>query len=69
MKSGPRTCVAVGDAHGVLSLYAYPAHTGAVRRLFGGHAGRITAVRFLADDTVLVSAADDGSLFAWRVCF
>ncbi len=63
-----RTCIAVGDAHGMVSLYQYPAHTGAVRRLFGGHAGRVCAVRFLADDTHLVTGADDGSLFLWRVC-
>jgi WD40 repeat protein len=62
-----RTCVAVGDAHGVVSLYQYPAHTGATRRLFGGHAGRVAAVRFLADDTHLVTGADDGSLLLWRV--
>ncbi len=63
-----RTCVAVGDTHGVVSVYQYPAHTGAARRLFGGHAGRVAAMRFLADDTHLVSGADDGSLFLWRVC-
>ena len=62
-----RTCVAVGDTHGVVSVYQYPAHTGAMRRLFGGHAGRVGAVRFLADDTHLISGADDGSLFLWRV--
>jgi len=63
-----RTSVAVGDAHGVVSVYQYPAHTGCIRRLFGGHCGRVGAVRFLADDTMLVTGADDGSLLLWRVC-
>ena len=63
-----RTSVAVGDAHGVVSVYQYPAHTGCIRRLFGGHSGRVGAVRFLADDTTLVTGADDGSLLLWRVC-
>ena len=67
-RSHARTCVAVGDAHGVVSVYQYPAHTGCTRRLFGGHAGRVGAVRFLADDTTLVTGADDGSLLLWRVC-
>ena len=63
-----RTCVAVGDAHGLLSLYQFPAHAGAQRRLFGGHSGRVTALRFLVDDTFLVSGAEDGSLLLWNVC-
>jgi WD40 repeat protein len=28
----------------------------------------VGAVRFLADDTTLVTGADDGSLLLWRVC-
>ncbi len=62
-----RTCVAVGDAHGLVSLYQYPAHAGARRRIFAAHAGRVNALRFLIDDTFLVSGADDGSLFIWNV--
>ena len=62
-----RTCLAVGDAHGIVSMYQYPTHAGARRRLFGGHAGPVTAVQFLVDDTHLVSASQDGSLLLWSV--
>ena len=62
-----RTCIAVGDAHGIVSMYQFPTHAGARRRLFGGHSSAVTAARFLVDDTHLVTASHDGSLFLWDV--
>ena len=64
-----RTVLAAGDAQGYISLYQYPTHKGAMRRIFGGHAGRVTQVRFSFDDTFLVTAGEDGTLLQWRVVY
>ena len=66
-RSHTQTAVVTGDAHGLVSMYQYPAHVGAGRRMFGGHAGVVSAARFIYDDTRLVTVGADGTVFQWRV--
>lgn len=62
-----RTAVASGDARGVLRLYQYPCHRGAVPRCFGAHSGPITQCKFLFDDSYLITVGADMTICQWRV--
>lgn len=62
-----RTCLASGDVHGVVSMYQYPVHKGAARRVFGGHAGPVTRVAFTFDDMYLISIGEDATILQFRV--
>jgi hypothetical protein len=53
--------------HGMVNLYQYPAHKGAAGRTFGGHSSKVTGVRFMFDDTYLISVGADMTLCQWRV--
>lgn len=65
--SHTRTVVAAGDDHGMVSLYQYPAHHGCARRTFFAHSSKITSLRFLCDDTYVVSVGSDFTICQCRV--
>jgi len=66
-RSHTRTCVAVGDARGVLRVFQYPAHQNAQSRAFGAHSGAITQVKFLFDDSYVITVGADMTICQWRV--
>lgn len=57
----------LGDEHGMVSLFQYPAHKGCAARTFGGHSSKVTGVRFMFDDTYLISVGADMTICQWRV--
>ena len=66
-RSHTRTVVASGDERGCLKLFQYPAHKGCAARTFGGHSSKITQVRFMFDDTYVVTVGADMTVMQWRV--
>ena len=66
-RSHTRTCVAVGDSHGILRVFQYPCHKGAVSRAFGAHSGVVTRCKFLFDDSYLITIGADMTVCQWRV--
>jgi hypothetical protein len=51
----------------MVSLFQYPAHKGCAARTFGGHSSKVTGVRFMFDDTYLISVGADMTICQWRV--
>ena len=66
-RSHTRTVVASGDQFGMLNMYQYPAHKGCAGRTFGAHSAKVTQVRFMFDDTYLVTVGADMTLCQWRI--
>ena len=66
-RSHTRTCVVTGDEHGMVSVHQFPAHRGCARRVFGGHGGSVIGVRFLFDDTYVISVSSDQTVLQWKV--
>ena len=59
--------VATGDEFGLLKLYQYPAHKGCASRTFGGHSSKVTQVRFMFDDTYIITVGADMTVCQWRI--
>lgn len=66
-RSHTRTCIAVGDARGVLRIFQYPTHRNAQWRSFGAHSRSITQVKFLFDDSYVITVGADMTICQWRV--
>ena len=66
-RSHTRTCVASGDRFGMLNLYMYPCHKGTARRVFTGHSSRVLNLRFVFDDTYVITVGGDMNVMQWRV--
>ncbi|XP_039756795.1 echinoderm microtubule-associated protein-like 2 isoform X2 [Pararge aegeria] len=60
---------ATGDDFGKVKLYAYPVtQPKSLCQAYGGHSSHVTCVRFLPDDTRLLSAGgNDAALLQWLV--
>ncbi|XP_065343773.1 echinoderm microtubule-associated protein-like 2 isoform X3 [Cloeon dipterum] len=62
--------LATADDFGKVKLYAYPAcQPRSLCHTYGGHSSHVTAVRFLNEDSRLISTGgNDNSIMQWMVC-
>ncbi|XP_059480617.1 echinoderm microtubule-associated protein-like 2 isoform X4 [Neocloeon triangulifer] len=69
-RSHNRKLLATGDDFGKVKLYAYPAcQPRSLCHTYSGHSSHVTAVRFLHEDSRLISAGGhDNSIMQWMLC-
>eukprot|EP00058_Branchiostoma_floridae_P012989 XP_002598477.1 hypothetical protein BRAFLDRAFT_66854 [Branchiostoma floridae] len=67
--SNDRTMLASSDDFGKVNLYRYPCSTPmSPGQIYPGHSSHVTCVRFLYDDSYLLSTGGaDSAVFQWRV--
>lgn len=67
--SNSKLFLATGDDFGRLNLYAYPCNTSKCeKRSYHGHSSHVTNVRFVNNDTRLISVGgNDMSIFEWSL--